>query len=757
MDRSELLQKLANIGRVVVLALCRADQASALYDKLPLPSMLATFDGGVATVEGSGAAVVQLALREFVLRKLDQLTEEGALWWKRWASAFTLKVCCAKARSGGDEEGGDVVDEGSKDDCEAKWRLPMGECREDLKAWPSTLGYPDGLDGSAQSKIPELMASEASRVWLERLLDTLGGQLQGSVQWVKAINPVLVGAGWSEDEKAPWKLQVEHWLEKIESDEVRRRRLLARARVVDRYRTMMKQLRENERFVSEERTKLYRLGLLPPVADVQPKGEPSDRGVASENYAAPPTAPPSATSTPSGWPSTESSPRCARATRFKGDDQTPVEARCSGSPRSRPPRNRAAGAAHRRREARRRRRKARSDPRQLDRADVRPRVRGGRPRVPSPVPRAGRPLARPPGRAGSGGRRPRPPRARDDPPPAEGARAAARQLAGAGGRVLRRLPAVRGANAVARGGAADLPVELLPAVLPAAARVGDLQESIISTPRDVHVGQTRTSYAVFLRRRRRRCWSTPMVIHSGMNGMAISPRAAELERLVPMAIGSRRSESEPAHAKATSVRGTVARRLTAKASVYHATSAEQPMKFCSMQQMMWKNMTSSRARLLPRGPPSSSLPTSVAQPWSSRLELDVDDVAAVDEPHDEERGARKGERVEEERGDRDQLQARVGAVECCVGSGDREACVSEWRTRAARRIVGCARHTLAGRRAIRLRISDAPQHLLRYDSPTAVTSPQRRSAAPARPPQAPPGGLAVPPLRRRRRRTARRR
>ena len=83
-----------------------------------------------------------------------------------------------------------------------------------------------------------------------------GGQLQGRV--ATAIKPVLIGAGWSDAEEAPWKLQVEHWLEKIESDEVRRRRLLARARIVDRYRTMMKQLRENERFVSEERTKLYR-------------------------------------------------------------------------------------------------------------------------------------------------------------------------------------------------------------------------------------------------------------------------------------------------------------------------------------------------------------------------------------------------------------------------------------------------------------------------------------------------------------------
>ena len=329
MDRSELLQKLANIGRVVVLALCRADQASALYAELPLPSMLATFDGGVAAVEGTGAVVVQLALREFVLRKLDQLTEEGALWWKRWASAFTLKVCCAKK----DEGEGELVDEGSAGDCGAKDRLPMGECREDLKAWPSTLGYPDGLDGGAQSKIPELMASEASRVWLERLLDTLGGQLQGSVQWATAIKPVLIGAGWSDAETAPWKLQVEHWLEKIESDEVRRRRLLARARIVDRYRTMMKQLRENERFVSEERTKLYRLGLLPPVADVQPKGEPSDKGVASENYAAL-TNGATQRDLDAKWMAEYRKFTALRESyaRFKGDDQTPVEARCSGKP-----------------------------------------------------------------------------------------------------------------------------------------------------------------------------------------------------------------------------------------------------------------------------------------------------------------------------------------------------------------------------------------------------------------------------------------
>ena len=474
MDRSELLQKLANIGRVVVLALCRADQASALYRALPLPSMLATFDGVVATVEGSGAAVVQLALREFVLRKLDQLTEEGALWWKRWASAFTLKVCCAKARSGGDEEGGDVVDEGSKDDCESKWRLPMGECREDLKAWPATLGYPDGLDGSAQSKIPELMASEASRVWLERLLDTLGGQLQGSVQWKTAIKPVLIGAGWSDTETAPWKLQVEHWLEKIESDEVRRRRLLARARVVDRYRTMMKQLRENERFVSEERTKLYRLGLLPPVSDVQPKGEPSDRGVASENYAAL-TNGATQRDLDAKWMAEYRKFTALRESyaRFKGDDQTPVEARCSGKPTlyGRPatglPGLRTAAA------------KLGDVVGKVDPTlgnsigQMFGRARGGRPRVPGPVPRVGRPLARPPEGLDPGGRRPRPPRARDDPPPAEGARAAARQPASAGGRVLRRLPAVRGANARASG-AAGLPGELLPAVLPAAARVGDL-------------------------------------------------------------------------------------------------------------------------------------------------------------------------------------------------------------------------------------------------------------------------------------------
>ena len=208
----------------------------------------------------------------------------------------------------------------------------MGECREDLKAWPATLGYPDGLDGSAQSKIPELMASEASRVWLERLLDTLGGQLQGSVQWEKAIKPVLIGAGWSDAEEAPWKLQVEQWLEKIESDEVRRRRLLARARIVDRYRTMMKQLRENERFVSEERTKLYRLGLLPPVSDVQPKGEPSDRGVASENYAAL-TNGATQRDLDAKWMAEYRFTALRESyARFKGDDQTPVEARCSGKP-----------------------------------------------------------------------------------------------------------------------------------------------------------------------------------------------------------------------------------------------------------------------------------------------------------------------------------------------------------------------------------------------------------------------------------------
>ena len=69
--------------------------------------------------------MVQLALREFVL-ELDQLTEEGALWWKRWASAFTLKVCCAKARSGGDEEGGDLVEEGSDKELRGEVAPPDG-------------------------------------------------------------------------------------------------------------------------------------------------------------------------------------------------------------------------------------------------------------------------------------------------------------------------------------------------------------------------------------------------------------------------------------------------------------------------------------------------------------------------------------------------------------------------------------------------------------------------------------------------------
>ena len=153
--------------------------------------------------------------QEFRERRLDEKIEEAELHWRRWAALF--------------------------------------EKKEDGSMAPIS---------AAADIYASIIYSEAGRIWLERLLDALGAALkvaegETGCDWAQMVK-LLHGSGWRDTEDAPYMARVRR--ERAKAEPSRAARAERRRALVARYRMMMRQLRDNQRFVDEERRKLQARG-----------------------------------------------------------------------------------------------------------------------------------------------------------------------------------------------------------------------------------------------------------------------------------------------------------------------------------------------------------------------------------------------------------------------------------------------------------------------------------------------------------------
>ena len=179
MDRSELIAKHANLARVVLLARDDVWESLPLSEGLLLPSSAPSAD--------AARTLVRVALQHFKKLKLDVLTEEGQLWWARWAACF--------------ERNGDELTDA----------------------------------GDTPRRFDEMRELAIGKIWLERMLDALGSRLRGEecCNWLKAAKPLLQAA-WGTDETARWLTRVEERSEHEATDDGYREKKHERALLVER-------------------------------------------------------------------------------------------------------------------------------------------------------------------------------------------------------------------------------------------------------------------------------------------------------------------------------------------------------------------------------------------------------------------------------------------------------------------------------------------------------------------------------------------